>query len=103
MVARIHHGDVLHVARPLQLRSVRLLDVYRWLVLGSAPDGLARYAGSGWVAQRFGETFPWGTITDAEDKIEALLPSLDEMTSGGFATLERVQVRRYGPRQRSAS
>jgi hypothetical protein len=32
---------------------------------------------------------------------EALLPLLDRMTSGGRATVERVEVR-YGPRQRSA-
>ena len=33
---------------------------------------------------------------------EALLPLLDQMTSGGLATVERVEVRRYGPRQRPA-
>jgi PII-like signaling protein len=34
-------------------------------------------------------------IVDAEDKIEAFLPVLDQMMSGGLATTERVQVRRY--------
>jgi uncharacterized protein len=42
-------------------------------------------------------------IVDAEDKIEAFLPSLDQMMSGGLATVERVQVRRYGTGQRSSS
>jgi fluoride exporter len=54
---------VLHIVWPLQLRGARFLDVYLWVALGSALGGLARYACSGWVAQRFGETFPWGTIT----------------------------------------
>ena len=35
-------------------------------------------------------------IVDAEDKIEAFLPLLDQMMSGGIVTVERVQVRRYG-------
>ena len=33
-----------------------------WIVLGSALGGMARYALSGFVARRFGETFPWGTL-----------------------------------------
>lgn len=34
-----------------------------WVVLGSALGGMARYGISGLVARRFGETFPWGTLT----------------------------------------
>jgi len=34
-----------------------------WVALGSALGGVARYWCSGFVAQRFGETFPWGTLT----------------------------------------
>lgn len=33
-----------------------------WIGLGSAFGGLGRYWLSGWIAQRFGETFPWGTL-----------------------------------------
>ena len=33
-----------------------------WVALGSALGGMARYALSGWVANRVGETFPWGTL-----------------------------------------
>lgn len=36
--------------------------VYLWIGLGSALGGMARYWCSGFVAARFGETFPWGTI-----------------------------------------
>ena len=42
-------------------------------------------------------------IVDAEDKIEAFLPLLDQMMSGGLATVERVQVRRYGTERQPAS
>lgn len=32
------------------------------IALGSALGGVARYWMSGWVAERVGETFPWGTL-----------------------------------------
>ena len=35
---------------------------YLWIAIGSALGGMSRYWISGLVAQRFGETFPWGTI-----------------------------------------
>jgi fluoride exporter len=38
------------------------LTTYLWVALGSALGGTARYWLSGLVAQRFGETFPWGTV-----------------------------------------
>jgi CrcB protein len=36
--------------------------VYFWIAVGSALGGMGRYWFSGFVAERFGETFPWGTI-----------------------------------------
>lgn len=33
------------------------------IVIGSIAGGVARYFVSGVVARRFGETFPWGTVT----------------------------------------
>ena len=33
-----------------------------WVALGSALGGMARYGVSGIVANRVGETFPWGTL-----------------------------------------
>ena len=39
------------------------MDAYLYIALGSALGGVARYACTGWIAQQFGETFPWGTIT----------------------------------------
>lgn len=33
-----------------------------WVALGSALGGMARYGISGFVANRIGETFPWGTL-----------------------------------------
>lgn len=37
-------------------------------------------------------------IADAEDKINAFLPTLDGMMSSGLVTLEKVQVLQYGPK-----
>ncbi|HVV71611.1 MAG TPA: DUF190 domain-containing protein [Chthoniobacteraceae bacterium] len=34
-------------------------------------------------------------IVDSEEKIQALLPHLDEMVKGGMITLEKVQVIKY--------
>src|SRR6059058_1636014 len=34
-------------------------------------------------------------IVDAEDKIQAFLPALDEMMKGGLVTLEKVKVIHY--------
>jgi PII-like signaling protein len=35
-------------------------------------------------------------IVDAEDKIEAFLPTLDSMMGSGLVTMEKVKVRQYG-------
>jgi PII-like signaling protein len=35
-------------------------------------------------------------IVDSEDKINAFLPTLDEMMTSGLITLEKVQVLHYG-------
>jgi len=35
---------------------------YLWVALGSALGGIARYWCYGFMARRFGETFPWGTL-----------------------------------------
>ncbi|MGE5158883.1 MAG: DUF190 domain-containing protein [Gemmatimonas sp.] len=40
-------------------------------------------------------------IVDAEDKINAFLPSLDAMMSSGLITLEKVQVLQYGTKATS--
>jgi uncharacterized protein len=41
-------------------------------------------------------------IVDAEDKIKAFLPELERMMGSGLVTLERVEVRQYGPNNRTA-
>ncbi|WP_407178700.1 DUF190 domain-containing protein [Bradyrhizobium sp. STM 3562] len=40
-------------------------------------------------------------IVDAEDKINAFLPTLDGMMSSGLVTLEKVQVLQYGTKAAS--
>ena len=39
-----------------------MIQTYLYVMIGSALGGAARYWCSGFVAQQFGETFPWGTI-----------------------------------------
>ena len=39
-----------------------ILKTYLWIALGSALGGVGRFWLSGLVAQRVGETFPWGTL-----------------------------------------
>ena len=36
--------------------------MYLWIMVGSALGGASRYWCSGFFANHFGETFPWGTI-----------------------------------------
>jgi CrcB protein len=43
-------------------REIIAVLAYLWVALGSALGGMARYAVSGMVAMRVGETFPWGTL-----------------------------------------
>lgn len=38
------------------------MATYLWIALGSALGGMARYWTSGFLASRFGETFPIGTL-----------------------------------------
>jgi CrcB protein len=33
-----------------------------WIFLGGGLGSVARWGASGWMANRFGETFPWGTL-----------------------------------------
>jgi fluoride exporter len=39
------------------------LLLYFWIAVGSALGGVARFWLSGFVADRIGQTFPWGTLT----------------------------------------
>ncbi len=48
---------------PTANQRVRIImSQYLWIALGSTIGGVARFALSGLIAQRFGETFPWGTL-----------------------------------------
>lgn len=42
-------------------------------------------------------------IVDSQEKIDAFLPTLDEMMSSGLVTLEKVQVLQYGTSNKAAS
>lgn len=38
------------------------MSLYIWIAIGSALGGITRFAFSGFVANHWGETFPWGTL-----------------------------------------
>lgn len=60
------------------------MPLYLWVAVGSALGGVARYALAGWVAQRWGEAFPWGTL---------LVNVLGCCAIGFFATLTAAEGR----------
>lgn len=55
-----------------------MLATYFWIAVGSALGGVARFWCSGFVAERFGGTFPWGTL---------LVNVVGSFIIGFFATL----------------
>lgn len=59
-------GHSRYEALPRRFRSYKprpMFLAYLWIAIGSALGGMARYACSRAVALRYGETFPWGTLT----------------------------------------
>lgn len=38
------------------------MRLYLWIMAGGALGSAGRYFVSGWTADRFGQTFPWGTL-----------------------------------------
>ncbi len=40
-------------------------------------------------------------VVDSEERIQGILPTLDEMIGSGLITLEKVRVIRYGPSKNS--
>ncbi len=38
-------------------------------------------------------------VVDEEEKVRAILPTLDEMLEGGLVTMEKVEVIRYAPKR----
>jgi CrcB protein len=60
------------------------MSLYLWLALGGAIGTLARFGVSGFVAQHFGETFPWGTL---------IVNVSGSLVIGFFATLTGTEGR----------
>lgn len=57
---------------------------YFWIFLGGGLGSIARFAGSGYIARHFGETFPWGTL---------LVNVTGSIIIGFFATLTAPEGR----------
>ena len=47
---------------PLRIRRVDKAMAYLAVGIGSALGGVGRFWIAGWMGQRFGDAFPWGTI-----------------------------------------
>jgi CrcB protein len=62
--------------------------LYLMVAVGGALGSIARFWCSGFVASRFGETFPWGTM---------LVNVLGSFIIGGFATLTGPDGRFFVP------
>lgn len=95
------------------------------IAAGGALGAVLRYVVSGWVQALGGTRFPWGTlavnvvgsfarhtarilrlsedlpivieVVDTAERIDALLPALDEMIEDGLVTIETVRILRYRP------
>jgi CrcB protein len=48
--------------RPVITGAVGFMWNAFWIFIGSGLGGLARWGASGLIANRFGQTFPWGTL-----------------------------------------
>jgi fluoride exporter len=57
---------------------------YFWIFLGGGLGSIARFAGSGFVARHYGETFPWGTL---------VVNATGSLIIGCFATLTGTEGR----------
>ena len=73
-------GEDLRARRRIRhaLRWMTIVMTYLWIALGSALGGMARFWCSGFVADRIGGTFPWGTL---------LVNVVGSFIIGFFATL----------------
>lgn len=61
-------------------------SLYLWIFVGSGLGGLARFVLSGLIAQRLGETFPWGTFA---------INVLGSFVIGAFATFTDPEARLF--------
>jgi CrcB protein len=65
-------------------RPIAAMPIYFWIAIGSMVGGVSRYALSGFIAHRFGETFPWGTF---------VINVTGSFAIGFFATLTQPEGR----------
>jgi CrcB protein len=70
--------------KPCLRRSIAIMSIYFWIAIGSMLGGVSRFALSGLIAHRFGETFPWGTF---------VINVTGSFAIGFFATLTQPEGR----------
>ena len=77
-----------------------------YVAAGSALGGMARYLMAGWVQRtihsdrvlRLSVDLPIVVeCVDTDEKIQSVIPTIDEMMGGGLITLEKANVIIYRP------
>jgi fluoride exporter len=59
--AEVHFRFQLSTFLTILLRMLSLPGAF-WIFIGGGLGSLARWGVSGWMAARYGQTFPWGTV-----------------------------------------
>jgi hypothetical protein len=94
------HGHPLYEAIVMKAREVHLAGAT--VLRGPMGFGASSRVHTAKIL-RLSEDLPFVIeIVDAEAKIEAFLPVLDEMMGSGLVTLEKVKVLQYGKSNKTA-
>lgn len=88
-----HHGQPLHEAIVLKAREAHLAGAT--VLRGSAGFGRSSHLHTTKILRLSTDLPLVIEIVDREDKINAFLPVLEPMMSGGLVTVEPVRVIRY--------
>jgi len=98
---RIHIGeddrwDGIPLYEAIVLRARELGMAGATVLRGSMGFGKASRIHTAKVLRMSGDLPVIVELVDSQEKIDTLLPELDEMVAGGLVTMERVRVLKYG-------
>ncbi|HEY7541125.1 MAG TPA: DUF190 domain-containing protein [Methylomirabilota bacterium] len=106
VLMRIFIGESDRVGhRPLHVALLELLRA-RGLAGATVIKGAAGFGANSVIHTasilRLSEDLPLVIeVVDSEQHLEAVLPEVDRLMSGGLITMEKVRVRRYAPEKRA--
>ena len=106
VLMRIFIGESDRVGhRPLHATLLELLRA-RGLAGATVVKGAAGFGANSVIHTasilRLSEDLPLVIeVVDTEQHLEAVLPEVDRLMSGGLITMEKVRVRRYAPEKRT--